>query len=331
MLKDPGLSSVYLAVDALDECDKTEPGLMQLLGLISKSFTICDKVRWLLSSRPEVHVLTELGLDNSVLGNSVTPVELDPQRLADPVNTYINRKLTKLKGRSGYDDSVLSNLSTEFCNRAMNTFLWVALAFKSLQTKNQGIINGHYALERIKEMPPGLMDLYNHLAYRLQEIETVRPQDCKEVLAAAIIAFRPLSLAELASIVDLSPDVTEVAVEECASFLTMRKNTVSLIHQSAREYLVKNFQSFLEKAGIPQAHVEMGKRSIKVMSSILTRNMYNLNFEFKPQDVQLPGNNPLASVRYSCIYWVDHLCYVHGRPAQVTGVQTRISRQRRAV
>jgi len=31
MIKDPGLSSVYLAVDALDECDKTEPGLMQLL------------------------------------------------------------------------------------------------------------------------------------------------------------------------------------------------------------------------------------------------------------------------------------------------------------
>jgi len=52
MLKDPYLSPVYFAVDALNECDQTKPGLEELIQLISISLTLSDKVKWLVSSRP---------------------------------------------------------------------------------------------------------------------------------------------------------------------------------------------------------------------------------------------------------------------------------------
>lgn len=44
MLEDPALPPVYLIVDALDECDQTNPGLEELIKVISKSFTLSNRV-----------------------------------------------------------------------------------------------------------------------------------------------------------------------------------------------------------------------------------------------------------------------------------------------
>ncbi|KAK4123006.1 WD40 repeat-like protein [Parathielavia appendiculata] len=98
--------------------------------------------------------------------------ELDTQHLAAPVNAYIDHKLTILKGRKGYNDSVLAEVSHEVRERAENTFLWVALAFKVLET-----VHGGYAVKRIKDMPPGLSELYDHMMTRIEEGQVIEPQD----------------------------------------------------------------------------------------------------------------------------------------------------------
>ncbi len=304
MLRDPNLSPAYLIVDALDECDQTKPGLEELIQLISTSLTLSEKVKWLLSSRPEVDVLAKLThLDADTLDTSETLVELDTQRLADPVNAYINDKLINFKGKIGYDDNVMDEVSNEVRRRAMNTFLWVALAFKTLET-----VHGRYAVKRIKEIPPGLSDLYDHMMARIENVKIIDPQDCKEVLKAILLAYRPPSLSELATLTDLPLDIAETAVETCGSFLTTKGNTVNLIHQSAKDHLEKNYESRIQKAGIAQGHVDISRRSIKAMSSMLKQNIYSLPLGFKAKDMRPPDPDPLAPIRYSCVFWVDHLC-----------------------
>jgi hypothetical protein len=130
-------------------------------------------------------------------------------------------------------------------------------------------------------------------------------------LAVTTLSFRPLSLCELAVLADLQLDVTETAIEMCGSFLTVTGETVNLIHQSAKDYLEGNFASRFQPAGVAQWHADMGKRSIKAMSSNsgLRQNMYNLDFGFKPDDIAPPNPDPLARIRYSCAFWADHLCY----------------------
>jgi hypothetical protein len=123
MLKDPRLSPTYLIVDALDECDQ---GLVELVELISNSLTISDKVKWLVSSRPEVKLKN--------LDTARSLVELDSQNLIGPVNAYINYKLFALKEKDGYDDDTLAKVSNKIRQRAKNTFLWVALVFKELSS-----------------------------------------------------------------------------------------------------------------------------------------------------------------------------------------------------
>ncbi|KJZ69045.1 hypothetical protein HIM_11571 [Hirsutella minnesotensis 3608] len=303
MLNDPKMSPVLFVVDALDECDRTKPGLDELIQLISDSISRSDKVKWLVSSRPEIDVLAKLKTLNADTRDiSKTLVELDAQRLADPVDGYIKHKLDTLRDRRGYDKSVLAEVSNEIRRRAMNTFLWVSLAFKVLE-KSHGL----YAIQRIKAMPPGLSELYDHMMTRIENVEEVDPQDCKRVLACAALAFRPLSLSELIALADMPPEITVTAIELCGSFLAAREETVFLIHQSAKDYLDENFEDRLQQSGTAQGHADIGRRSIEAMSSVLKHNMYDLDYGFKREGMKAPEPDPLAPIGYSCVFWADHL------------------------
>jgi WD40 repeat protein len=94
----------------------------------------------------------------------------------------------------------------------------------------------------------------------------------------------------------------------CGSFLTIRDDQIYLIHQSAKDYL-----SDKERAGIfpskSKVHYYIFSQSLKLMSLTLKRDMYGLTaLGFPIDEVQVPADDPLATTRYSCIYWVDHLC-----------------------
>ncbi|KAF1969492.1 hypothetical protein BU23DRAFT_557525 [Bimuria novae-zelandiae CBS 107.79] len=304
MLKDPDLSPVYFAVDALDEC---EQGLADLIKLISASLTLTDKVKWLVSSRPSVELKTP--------DTAGSLVELDAQRLEDPVNAYINHKLSILETREGYDGRVLAEVAAEVRLRAKNTFLWVALALKELdrEDKNHNLVHGMYAPSIIRKMPSGLSELYNHMMIRIEEGMEKDPQYCKTVLVSTVLAYRPLTLSELAVLADLPLGMhPRTIVKKCGSFLTTKDETVYLIHQSAKDYLDENYTSRLQLAGVAQGHADIGMRSIKAMSSVLKQNIYNLDFGFRPMDITPPKPDPLAKIRYSCVFWADHLCFENG-------------------
>ncbi|KAK3298813.1 uncharacterized protein B0H64DRAFT_371246 [Chaetomium fimeti] len=288
MLKDPNLSPVYFIVDALDEC---EEGLPALIGLISDSLAITKKVKWLVSSRPIVELQTP--------GTAGALVELDTQKLEKPVNAYIDYKLSAFRGQPGYTEQVLDALSVEVPKRAENTFLWVWFFFKELgKTNRRGklLLNGKDALPTVKKFPSGLSNLYDRIMDTIAA-EAGYPQYCKDALAAVVLALRPLTLSELAVLAGCPSDMPRTVVEDCGSFLTVKGETVYLIHQSAKDYLSENYSSKLQPGGVAQGHANIGRRSITAMSSTLKRNIYNL--DFKP--------DPLAPIRYSCLFWADHL------------------------
>ncbi|KAK4139069.1 NACHT domain-containing protein, partial [Dichotomopilus funicola] len=302
MLKDSELRPVYFIIDALDEC---EEGLGDLIDLISSSLALSDKVKWLVSGRPTVELKSPETSDSLV--------ELDAQKLKRPVNAYIDHKLSILKTREGYNDRILAQIKAEVRQQAKNTFLWVALVFRELDAgaENLDPVHGAYAVEIIKEIPSGLSELYDHIMTRIEKGTRKDPQHCKNVLVAATLAYRPLTLSEVAILAGLPSEIhPRTIAKKCGSFLTITGEVVNLIHQSAKDYLEKNFESRLQKAGPAQGHTDIGTRAIDAMSSVLKlkRNIYNLDYGFKPKDLTPPDPDPLAPIRYSCVFWVDHLC-----------------------
>jgi hypothetical protein len=148
---------------------------------------------------------------------------------------------------------------------------------------------------------------------RIEHESEIDQQRCKNVLVALSLVYRPLSLSELAVLAGLEPKIKpERIVEKCRLFLTTGENTVNLIHQSAKDYLEANFRSRLQPAEVAYRYVDISRRSIDAMSSMLVKNVYALPLGFKPKDIRPPDPDSLAPIRYFCVFWADHLCSLDG-------------------
>jgi hypothetical protein len=299
MLKDPGLLATYFIVDALDECDE---GLAKLLELILTSLKLTNRVKWLVSSRPDVNVLVrlkDLGANNlDTVGNLM---ELDAQCLEGPVNMYIEYKLSALKTKEGYDETTLADVSTLIHQQADNTFLWVSLVFKELE-----LVEGWDAVTTIKQIPAGLSELYTYMMSKIEHSNKKDQQRCKDVLVATILAYRLLSFRELTVVAGLSPKMTQSIVGKCGSFLTVTGETVSLIHNSAKEYLDKIYTSKLQKGGVADGHADIYRRSIDAISN-LQNNIYSMHLGSGLEDITITSSDPLNGLHYCCVYWMQHL------------------------
>ena len=120
-------------------------------------------------------------------------------------------------------------------------------------------------------------------------------QRCKNVLAATFLVHRPLSLSELVVVAGLPAKIyPQTIVDRCGSFLTIKDETVYLIHQSAKDYLGDNYTTRLQPAGVVQRHMDIGIRAIDAMSSMLRHNIYNLDLGFKPENMTPPNRDPLT-------------------------------------
>lgn len=160
--------------------------------------------------------------------------------------------------------------------------------------------------------PPGLDALYKRMTDQITASEDA--ELCKHILALVSAVYRPITLDELASFVDMLDGVSSKceALSEiiglCGSFLTLRERTISFVHQSAKDFLVKKAYSEIYPSGIECVHHAIFSRSLQVMSERLRRDIYGLRAPGVPIDqIKQPDCDPLSPARYWCVYWIDHL------------------------
>ena len=76
-----------------------------------------------------------------------------------------------------------------------------------------------------------------------------------------------------------------------------------------KDFLVEKASNEIYPSGKEETHHEIFSRSLKVMSRTLRRDIYGLGaLGCHIERVKQPNPDPLAALRYSSIYWVDHLC-----------------------
>jgi hypothetical protein len=302
MVQDEDLEAGCLFVDALDECTTDLPMLM---NLIVRTMAPPSRVKWLVSSRNEGHI--EQGL-KSVGNEAKLSLELkeNAEQVARAVDSYIDHRLSCLESLE--EDGLREQVREELRRKANGTFLWVALVIQELENAESWD-----ALMVVEEAPAGLHQLYDRMLEQIKRLSRRYPEICQSLLCTAAIAYRPLYLAEIYSLcrlpgrVTVLEETTMTIIAMCGSFLTIRGQQVYLIHQSAKDYLSDKMQA----AVLPsqnEMHYRLFAQSLEVMSDKLQRNMYNLAELGTPiNKVEMPHLDPLATARYSCVYWVNHL------------------------
>jgi hypothetical protein len=306
ILQDPSLDTTYLIIDALDECVADLP---KLLGFIAQQLTVSSRVKWIVSSRnwPEI----EERLDRA--GQKVKlclELKLNAESISTAVSIYIQHKTEQLAVMKKYDEKTRLAVLQYLVLNANDTFLWVALVCQSLES-----IPRWETRTQLKAFPPGLDSLYQRMMEQIYQSNSANLY--KEILASTAVVYRPVTLKELTSLVemleDMANDLESLAeiISHCRSFLTVREGIVYFVHQSAKEYLLTDTRAVnnIFPSGIGEAHHEILSRSLQILSKTLRRDMYSLcTLGYPIEQVKQPEPDPLAVSRYACIYWVDHLC-----------------------
>ncbi|KAF4333466.1 heterokaryon incompatibility protein het-E-1 [Fusarium beomiforme] len=272
---------MYLIVDALDECLE---GLGSLLKLIS---CLTPRVKWIVSSRNRYEVEEYLE-PSSKIGLSL---ELHEESVCQAVRYFIDYRTRQLVHRKKLKIDLARKVQHHLTQYAQGTFLWVAL---------------------------GLTELY---ARMLQEIRMSDSCDLYIwLLALASTVFRPLTFSELMAMeqleqlerpeqLDLDVENLPDAIKECGSFLTKKEQTIVFIHQSARDFLLKESGALLFPSGLMHHHYTISQRSINMLE-FLRKDMYCLEHPGASLDVAIrnrPEPDPLDSLKYALVFWYDHI------------------------
>lgn len=308
--RDDQCRRIYLIIDALDECIV---GLYSLLELITrKDVGLSRKVKWLLSSRNVSAVTEHLdGADAKVH----TSLELNSHHVSVAVKDYITnslRKIAQIKFYDTYDKELEADLRNILIAKAGGTFLWAALVCKALRNSRAS-----KARSMVNEYPKGLDQLYDRMMAIVSRNEDGNEAEiCMRLLRVVALACRPLHRDEIKHFID-EPDawsseelyVTEI-ISLCGSFLTIRKDIIYFVHQSAKDYLITRNRSGFELSDTLYQHAHMTNRCLNILLSSLKENICGLlipgtlSADIPPTKVE---ESVPAHIAYACTYWIEHL------------------------
>ncbi|KAK3169687.1 hypothetical protein OEA41_009071 [Lepraria neglecta] len=301
ILQDPNLKGTYLIIDALDECVTDLP---KILDFIIQKSSVSSSIKWIVSSRnwPEIEEVLETA------GQKIRMcLELNAESISTAVRSYIEHKVIHLAQRKKYDDKLKNAVRDYLSSNANDTFLWAALVCQNLEN-----FWSWEVLAVLGTFPPTLDKLYNGM---MQRICTANSSNLfKQILALVTVVRRPITLKELTSFIKTLEGITDdleslrKIIELCGSFLTLQGDTVYFVHQSAKDFMLQKASTQIFPSGEAEVHHAIFLRSLEVMSRTLHRDMYSLCTPgFSIDQVQPRDPDPLAAVRYSCVFWVEHL------------------------
>lgn len=269
ILQDSSLKNDYLIVDALDECIID---LSQLLDLIIWMLSSSFNVKWIVSSRNWSKIEKKLEKTGEKTRLSL---ELNAEFVFTAVDKYIEHQIRELALIKKYDDKTKNSVQEYLFSNANDTFLWMTLVCQNLKSTSKW-----KTLATLKTFSSDLKPLYR---WMIQLICDSNDDDLyKQILVLLTIAYRFITLIELTFLVEMSKDVVDNSiwlkelVKQCDSFLTLHEDTVYLVHQSIKKFMLDNASNEILSSEATTIHYCIYFRSLELMSRKLHRDMYKL-------------------------------------------------------
>lgn len=310
MVHDPTLDTTYCVLDGVDECE--EVSLEILLGKFAALFSAkTDK-----SSPCHLNLLiVSRGLPDLIpnLLTSFPRISLDPDASAEvnrDIDIFIEAKVEELSRHRQYPEALRVHVAKVFRDRAGSTFLWIGIVAKAL--RKYQITEVEKALDLF---PPGLDELYARI---LLQIDRGRRETAARILRWVVMAVRPLALSELSFAIEPTEESRIVHIDRhrrirdqvssCGYFLVIKGDEVGLIHQSAKDFLLRktlDSNPVLEKFRVKEdvANYDIAKRCLEYLQSgsIDVRNP-------RPKDLLRDYDHLRAFplLLYAALEWPEH-------------------------
>lgn len=236
----PSEAPLFWVLDGLDEAESS----LELLKLISKVRS-ATRINVLLISRPTKDLTKDVG----DLLPTITQERISTGDTIEDIKDYVRASIAKILPGDESQEEVVSDIMS----KASGSFLWVKLALDRIR-------DNWYTRDDIRnalnELPAGMEPLYQRMINVVCQQPEKTTNMATRILTWATCSFVPLDISELR--VALEPEfqgfvnLSRMAEEICGHFITVNKSRVTLIHHTARQFLLRR------NSGLPLAISEHG-------------------------------------------------------------------------
>ncbi|ESZ94731.1 hypothetical protein SBOR_4893 [Sclerotinia borealis F-4128] len=250
---DPECGKIVFLIDALDECEYTsqENLIIKLKGfekLQTPNKLSKNDFQFLVTSRPYWDIEYEF----RELISDIPSIRLEGEKHLDKICLEIDRVIEARVDQMSKNEVIASvkarDLLLEGLSKVNNrTYLWLHLIFESMKSEPRIDIKKVNTL--LRELPGTIQEAYEGILKRSKN-----PKDAKRLLHIITGATRALSLKEMEVALYITNEIHryqdleiqkveqfKITIRDlCGLFVNIVDEKVFLIHQTAKEYLVRN-------------------------------------------------------------------------------------------
>ncbi|KAK4892386.1 hypothetical protein LTR27_009042 [Elasticomyces elasticus] len=251
ILQDYRMRRTACVLDGLDECD-------------------ADSQHWLVAKIQDLEFLNtvfKLAIVSRPLPglNGHLQIRLDPdneEQVGEDITRFVAARVHELAKKNMMSKAVCREVRSTLLERSEGTFLWVGFAMLEL-FKQRTITE---ILEALHTLPKGLPSMYSRM---LTQIDELHRHTCTLILKWVTMAVRPLTVWELAAAI--GTDATAYVTQEqavcdqimaCGPLIRITADTVGLVHQSAKDYLLQSELNPME------GHLTLARACVKRVEQI---------------------------------------------------------------
>ena len=260
--QDKDRDGILCIIDALDECDASHKALFisRLAEMIADDEQKV-KAKFLITSRPDKHLLnavfTIFGSQPFNLIQVKGENDHETSILGEEINVVIEQNVERFhrtRKALSINDTVHEDLRKRIFEFKNRTYLWVSIVFSELQSKASSSKDD--LLRTLQTLPAKVETAYESCLGRIPSAEI---DDAKRILRIIVSAVRDLNLEELKIAFTIAKDgsyhqldfrdetsvriFTDTIRHLCGLLIRIEGSIVSLIHQTAREFLTTSLQA----------------------------------------------------------------------------------------
>ncbi|KAE9364033.1 hypothetical protein N431DRAFT_564542 [Stipitochalara longipes BDJ] len=316
-VRDSTSRDIFLVLDGLDECGSVARS--QLLQSLNRFYMTEDKR---LDQAPLVKMIVSSCSDADIkMAFDTFPIirfngEAEEEAIRKDVDLVIKDRIDKAV-LSGFPRNIFEDLEIALTKGVDRTFVWASTAISLLESK-QGAAQGQVVETLLSR------DVYR-IYDRLLE-DSSNQEEAWKMLQILVAAFRPLTLAEMSIAIavdpvqmtfeDLDTDVVRNFEQRikalCGNFVRIINKTIYLVHETAREFLLRSPDIQSQRRGEWQHSIALREAHSQLLDICLLYLSFLNNATTFTHPSQIPQSdiNPHLFVEYAGRFWTRHYAEV---------------------
>jgi len=308
---------IVFVIDALDECANAGE-LAELLLAITK-FRCAANVKFILTSRPETHILGGPISDraqNGILQLHMIEVEEVTQDIRLYIDDAFKKKKLAKPWYSEADVVALATLSNGLFIFASTVISYV-FGMDSASGRRTRLQKALAAVGQSAVAMGSLDAMYEFVLTGASNAANVEPEELETTqrnLACILAARAPLSITALADLLELEADVLHDSLRHLHATVYVPddddESGLRTLHASFGDYLLERAPVSL-RISLALGEDILARGCLRSMKKRLHFNVSRSRSSYEPNPPSKPENITL-SLEYACVHWVYHVSNLKG-------------------